>query len=108
MEHVFVSIGFRQKILQMNFNMREAGLSINRCHVTWSLPGQCTVFPDLPQLYERVLMAKVRPLPHHVEIVLALLMKLTRPLPPRVEIVLVVLLQIRLCGLSDISHTLEH
>ena len=95
-EHVFVSIGLHQKLLQMNVNMREAGLSINRCHVTWSLLGQCTVFPDLPQLYERVLMTKARPLPHHVEIVLTLLMKLTRPLPPQVEIVLVVMLQTRL------------
>ena len=39
------------------------------------------------------LMKKARPLPHHVEIVLALLMKSTRPLPPRVEIVLVVMLK---------------
>ena len=38
------------------------------------------------------LMKKARPLPRHVEIVLAPLMKSTRPLPPRVEIVLVVML----------------
>ena len=100
-EHVFVPIGLHQELLQMNVDSLKASLPLKWCHVTLSLSGQFTVFTDLPQLYERVLMTKVRPLPHHVEIVLALLMKSTRPLPPRVEIVLVVMLQTRLWRLSN-------
>ena len=49
-KHVFVFFCLHQELLKINFNMREAGLSLNWCHVTWSLPGQCTVFPDFPQL----------------------------------------------------------
>ena len=58
-EHVFVSIFLCQQLLQMNFNMREASISISRCHVTWSLPGQCMVFPDLPQLYKCMLILQL-------------------------------------------------
>jgi len=54
------------------------------------LPLSCTV-----------LLSKARPLPHKVEITLAVPMKKARPLPPGVEIILAVQMQIRPCGLSD-------
>ena len=59
MEHVFVSIGLCQQLLQMNFNMCEACLSLNWCHVTRSLSGQCTILTDLPHLDECVLILQL-------------------------------------------------
>ena len=58
-EHVFVSIGLCQQLLQMNVNMHEFGLSLNWCHVTWSLPGQLSIFTDSPQLYKCVLILQL-------------------------------------------------
>ena len=55
-EHVFFPIGLRQKILKNNFDSHKASLSLKWCHVTWSLSGQFTVFTDLPQLYECLLI----------------------------------------------------
>ena len=43
----------------MNVNMHEFGLSLNWCHVTRSLPGQFTVFTDLPQLVECLLILQL-------------------------------------------------
>jgi len=47
------------------------------------------------------MLSKARPLPHEVEITLAVLMKKARPLSPGVKIILAVQMQIRPCGLSD-------
>ena len=58
-EHVFVPIFLHQELLQMNFYVRKASLSLKWCHVTWSLSGQFTVFTDLPQLYECLLILQL-------------------------------------------------
>ena len=43
----------------MNVDVRKASLSLNRCHVTWSLSGHFPILTDLPQLYERVLILQL-------------------------------------------------
>ena len=58
-EHVFVPIGLFQDLLQMNVDSRKEILSLEWCHVTWSLSGQFTVFRDLPQLYECLLILQL-------------------------------------------------
>ena len=43
----------------MNVDVRKASLSLKWCHVIWSLSGQFTVFTDLPELYECLLILQL-------------------------------------------------
>ena len=49
-KHVFVSIGLRQKLLQMYIHSREYNISISWCHVTGSLSIPLSVLTDLAHL----------------------------------------------------------
>ena len=49
-KHVFVSIGLRQQLLQMDVHMCELSISISRCHVTGPLSIPLSVFTDSTQL----------------------------------------------------------
>ena len=58
-KHVLISIGLCQQLLQMDFCMREYRISINRCHVAGSFPGQLSILMDSTHLIKCVLILKL-------------------------------------------------